>query len=283
MYWNWRLTDNSKGIAETFLKIKSLILVVCILGFFGCSATLDSHYDPIRIPPASNHSAGSGSSSGQKKAATQKPYHVKGVRYTPIASASGFVQTGLASWYGRKFHGRKTSNGETYNMYAMTAAHKTLPLNTWVSVHNLDNNQKIVVRINDRGPFVYGRIIDLSYTGAKRIGIVGPGTARVRITALGRATSYSRKTKDPITFKAIDYWRGNFTVQVGAFKVKTNAEKYRYKLSKRYQNAHFVEFTDDRGTFFRVRIGRFSNLKDAERFSEKIMTQGFNRAFAVAE
>jgi len=265
--------------------IQILTLILLTLIFSGCSATLDTAYGPIHIPPPkpSTYKSIPRSTTGQKNRATQKPYRVKGVRYTPIASASGFVQTGIASWYGQKFHGRKTSNGETYNMYAMTAAHKTLPLGTWVSVHNLENNRKIVVRINDRGPFVYGRIIDLSYTGAKRIGIEGTGTARVRITALGRATSYSRKTRAPITFRPIDYWRGNFTVQVGAFKVKSNANKYRYKLSKNFQNAHLVAFTDDRGTFYRVRIGRFTNLKDAIRFSEKIIAQGFGKAFAVAE
>ena len=261
-------------ITEYFLKFRTQILIFLTLTFFGCSTTLDTTYDPIHSPP---------SSTGKKAPATQKSYKIKGVQYTPIASARGFVQTGIASWYGRKFHGRKTSNGETYNMYAMTAAHKTLPMNTWVSVHNLKNNRKIVVRINDRGPFVYGRIIDLSYTGANRIGIVGSGTTKVRVTALGKATSYSRKTKDPITFKPVDYWKGNFTVQVGAFQVKDNGKKYRYKLSKSYKNAHIATFTDDRGSFYRVRIGRFTNLKDAERFSEKIITQGFSSAFAVAE
>jgi len=215
--------------------------------------------------------------------ATQKPYKVAGVQYTPIASSEGFVQSGIASWYGKKFHGRKTSNGETYNMYAMTAAHKTLPMNTWVNVHNLKNNQTIVVRINDRGPFVTGRIIDLSYKGAKHIGIIGPGTGKVRITALGKATSYSKETREPITFKPIDYWKGNFTLQVGAFQVKTNAEKYQHKLSKHYHNAHITAFTDDRGTFYRVRIGQFINLKDAETYSEKLIAQGFESVFTVAE
>ncbi|MCP3875330.1 MAG: septal ring lytic transglycosylase RlpA family protein [Desulfobacteraceae bacterium] len=246
---------------------------------------MDAKYDRAHIPPpkSSTYKNYPPPTSGGKTLATQKPYKIKGVRYKPIANATGFVQNGKASWYGRKFHGRKTSNGERYNMYAMTAAHKTLPMNTWVTVHNLQNNRKIVVRINDRGPFIYGRIIDLSYTGAKRIGIVGPGTAKVRVTALGRATSYSKKTKDPITFKAIDYWKGNFTVQVGAFQVKANAEKYRYKLSRKYKNSHISTFTNDRGTFYRVRIGRFTNLKNAIRFSEKIITQGFSSAFAVAE
>ena len=168
-------------------------------------------------------------------------------------------------------------------MYAMTAAHKTLPMNTWVSVHNLKNNRKIVVRINDRGPFIAGRIIDLSYTGASRIGILGSGTGKIKVTALGMATSYSKKTKDPIAFKPIDYWKGNFTVQVGAFQVNANALEYRDKLSNQYQNAHVTTFTDDRGTFYRVRIGQFTNLKDAIRFSEKIIAQGFGSAFAVAE
>lgn len=261
------------------------ILILLTLSFFGCSTTLDNTYDPIHIPPPESkpYKTKPSSSTSGRTVATQKPYKIKGVRYTPIASANGFIQNGKASWYGRKFHGRKTSNGEIYNMYAMTAAHKTLPMNTWVSVHNLENDKKIVVRINDRGPFVRGRIIDLSYTGAKRIGIVGPGTTNVTVTALGRATSYSKKTKNPVEFKPVDYWKGNFTVQVGAFHVKSNAEKYRNKLSKKYKNAHITKFTDDRGTFYRVRIGKFTNLKNADKLSEKIIKKGRGSAFVVAE
>ncbi len=267
------------------MKLKPMFLILFTLAFFGCSTALDATYDPAHIPPpkSSTYKKAPYSSPGNKKLATQRSYKIKGVRYNPIPSATGFVQKGKASWYGKKFHGRKTSNGETYNMYDMTAAHKTLPMNTWVSVHNLENNKKIVVRINDRGPFVRGRIIDLSYTGAKRLGVLGPGTAKVRITALGKATSYSRKTKAPVDFKPIDYWKGNFTVQVGAFKVKKNAMEYRYKLSKTYPNAHITTFTDGRGTFFRVRIGKFTNLNKAISFSDKIITKGFRSAFAVAE
>ncbi len=216
--------------------------------------------------------------------ATQRPYRIGGKHYYPMASASGYVEKGYASWYGRKFHGRKTSNGETYNMYAMTAAHKTLPMNTWVKVENLDNNRNVTVRINDRGPFVAGRIIDLSYKAAQRIGMVGPGTARVKLTALGKATAYARKDHAPVNFTPVNYWKGNFTVQVGAFKVKSNAEKYRIKLSKNYLNAHVVPYEDDRGQFHRVRIGKFNNLNDAVRFSKKLMVkEGFAHTFAVAE
>ena len=216
--------------------------------------------------------------------ATQRPYRIAGKRYYPMASAKGYVEKGRASWYGKKFHGRKTSNGETYNMYAMTAAHKTLPMNTWVRVDNLENGRNVTVRINDRGPFVAGRIIDLSYTAANRLGIVGPGTARVKVTALGKATAYSKKSHTPVNFKPVDYWKGNFTVQVGAFKVRSNAEKYRIKLSKNYLNAHVVPYVDYRGAFHRVRIGKFNNLDDAVAFSERLVArEGFHHAFAVAE
>ena len=261
---------------EAFLKFSTQILMVFLFALFGCSSKLDKVYGPSHLPPPD-------ASTADRRPATQKPYKIKGVQYTPLASATGFMQTGIASWYGRKFHGRKTANGETYDMHAMTAAHKTLPLGTWVNVHNLENNRKIVVRINDRGPFVRGRIIDLSRKGAKQIGMLGPGTVRVKVTALGRATSYSGKTKEPLSFRPVDYWKGNFTVQVGAFQVNANAVNYREKLSKTYQNAHIVQFADDRGTFYRVRIGRFTNLKDAMRFSDQLLAQGFGQAFAVAE
>lgn len=261
------------------MNIRFQILVFFAAAFWGCAGGPRHEYS--HIPP--NKTSTPPKPLKKYNVATQKPYKIKGVKYTPIASAAGFVQTGIASWYGRKFHGRKTSNGERYDMYGMTAAHKTLPMNTWVRVHNLENNKKIVVRINDRGPFVHGRIIDLTYTGAKRIGILDKGTARARVTALGRETSYSKKTKTPVSFKAVDYWKGNFTVQVGAFQVKSTALSYRDKLSKIYPNAHIKKFTDDGGTFYRVRIGKFTNLKDAIRFSEKLTSKGFERTFAVTE
>lgn len=215
---------------------------------------------------------------------TQRPYHINGKLYYPMASANGYVENGRASWYGQQFHGRKTSNGETYDMYAMTAAHKTLPMNTWVRVENLDNGKAVTVRVNDRGPFVAGRIIDLSYTAAQGMEMVGPGTARVKVTALGKATAYSRTDHTPVDFTPVDYWKGNFSVQVGAFKMRTNADQYRVKLSRDYRNAHVVPYTDDRGQFYRVRVGQFSNLNDAVTFSEKLSDRdGVGQAFAVAE
>nr|WP_321401283.1 septal ring lytic transglycosylase RlpA family protein [uncultured Desulfobacter sp.] len=250
------------------------VMIFCLaIAVAGCAA---GSYRSGHSQPADN---GYGNTE-----ATQRPYRIEGKHYYPMASANGYEEKGRASWYGRKFHGRKTSNGETYNMYAMTAAHKTLPMNTWVRVENLENGQETKVRINDRGPFVAGRIIDLSFTAAQQIGIVGPGTARVKVTALGKATAYSKEDHTPVDFTPVDYWKGNFTVQVGAFKVRSNADRYRIKLSQNYLNAHIVPYTDDRGQFYRVRIGKFTNLNDAVTFSERLMTtEGFRHAFAVAE
>jgi len=111
-------------------------------------------------------------------------YVVFGERYHVLDTSDGYVERGIASWYGEPFHGRRTSSGETYDMYRLTAAHKSLPLPTYVQVTNLDNGLQIVVRVNDRGPFHEGRIIDLSYAAAKKIGMIGPGTARVEVRAL---------------------------------------------------------------------------------------------------
>lgn len=249
-------------------------LILCLaIAVSGCGA---GAYDSGHSKSADKQYSGT--------EATQRPYRIEGKRYYPMASANGYVEKGDASWYGKKFHGRKTSNGETYNMYAMSAAHKTLPMNTWVKVENLNNGRTITVRINDRGPFVAGRIIDLSYKAARRIGIVGPGTGRVKVTALGKATAYSKKDHSPVDFTPVNYWKGNFTVQVGAFKEKTNADQYRIKLSKDYLNAHIVPYVDDRGQFHRVRIGKFNNLNDAVTFSQRLMArEGFKHAFAVAD
>ena len=116
-------------------------------------------------------------------------YEEFGERYKVLQSSQGFKEKGLASWYGIDFHGRDTSSGEVYDMYDMTAAHKTLPLPTYVRVVNFDNGRSLVVKVNDRGPFIRGRIIDLSYAAAYRLGITGPGTANVEITALDPAAT----------------------------------------------------------------------------------------------
>ncbi len=166
-------------------------------------------------------------------------------------------------------------------MYAMTAAHKTLPLGTYVRVHNLENNRSVVVRINDRGPFVRGRVIDLSYTAAKDIGIVGPGTAWVEVVALGRRTSSSGGTASNYTVD--DYSHGKFTFQVGAFLNRENAERQKRKLAQRYKNAHITVYDRGDKIFYRVRVGRFSTLQEAIQQEEILIQDGFPDAILVAE
>ena len=211
-----------------------------------------------------------------------KPYKVLGKWYQPLPHSMGFRENGIASWYGRDFHGKKTSNGEIYNMYAMTAAHKTLPLGTYVRVHNLENNRSAVVRINDRGPFVHGRIIDLSYAAADGIGIVDSGTARVEVVALGKRSSTGGTAA---AYTAEDYSHGNFTFQVGAFLNRDNAERQKRQLAQMYKNkdAHIAVYDSGDKIFYRVRVFRFKTLEEALRHEEILIQDGFVDAMLVAE
>jgi rare lipoprotein A len=196
--------------------------------------------------------------------------------------AHGFRQKGIASWYGKKFHGRKTSNGEIYNMYAMTGAHKTLPLGTYVRVHNLRNGQEVVVRINDRGPFVDGRIVDLSYSAAKKIGLVGPGTAPVTLVALGVPQETISSGKPQRVFVPGNYYVGDFVVQVGAFKEKANAVALKDRLAEKYDGAHIAVFDGIKGRFYRVRVARCRTLDEARRYEALLEKDGFPDAIVVA-
>jgi rare lipoprotein A len=212
-----------------------------------------------------------------------KPYRVGKTWYQPVSDAKGYKERGIASWYGKKFHGRKTSSGEIYNMHAMTAAHKTLPLGTHLSVINLNNNEKVVVRINDRGPFVRGRIIDLSYSAAKKLDMISAGTAPVEIVALGADTSMqttaSRTSQNP----SIDYYSGNFTFQIGAFKDKNNAVRLKQQLDERYQNVHITEYDSGQDILYRVRIGKASSLEEAVAYENTLLQHGFKDVFIIAE
>ena len=217
---------------------------------------------------------------GRELKGYEKPYTVNGQRYDPLRSHVGFVQQGTASWYGRDFHGKKTSNGEIYNMYAMTAAHKTLPLGVFVRVTNLANGKQATVRVNDRGPFVKGRIIDLSYAAAKTLGVVGPGTAPVRIEALGyqqTATPGQVVYQQPASYDV-----GHFAIQVGAFTIAANAERLAGKLKARYGAASIQQETVGGRLFYRVRAGSYTSLEAAEAAKGRFETDGFPNSFVVA-
>jgi rare lipoprotein A len=189
----------------------------------------------------------------------------------------------MASWYGRGFHGRKTASGEIYNMYALTAAHRTLPLGTYVRVHNLNNGKVVDVRINDRGPFVHRRIIDLSYKAAQQIGLVGPGTAAVEIVALGSVKGDEVGGKVQESLVPRDYSVGDFTVQVGAFTDEANAVRLRNKLASTHENAHIVVHKGPKGrTFYRVQVGKCQGLDKAKAYEKTLEDAGYVDAMVVA-
>ena len=211
---------------------------------------------------------------------TQKSYVIDGKRYYPIPSAEGYNKKGIASWYGGKFHGRKTSNGEIYNKYSMTAAHKTLPMNTMLLVKNLENGKKTVVRINDRGPFVRGRIIDLSYKAAKTLGIVKNGTAKVQTIAMGEE-AVNRWGKSP-TLDYKDLSVREFYVQIGAFAQNFNA----VKLVKRFTDAgHTTVIKKDIGPksiLYSVQVYVGETIQKAKRAEKALLKHGYVGAFIIA-
>jgi len=170
------------------------------------------------------------------------------------------TEVGIASWYGHPFHGRRTANGEVYDMDGMTAAHKTLPFGSVVEVQNLDNGKKTVVRINDRGPFVEGRIIDLTRKAAREIDMVGPGTARVRVRVLGQMASSHTPTRI-------------YTVQVGAFRDKKNADKLRKTLSRSYRDVAMIKVEMGDRTFYRVRVGKLSDVFQARELAGQLQKE----------
>lgn len=188
-------------------------------------------------------------------------YEVLGKRYAVMPSGAGYSERGVASWYGQKFHGRMTSNQEKYDMYAMTAAHKTLPLPTYVRVRNLQNNKSTVVRVNDRGPFVHNRIIDLSYSAAMKLDMVQDGTSLVEITAItfdGPQVTPPPVDPTPTEPEIVDIEVGvdQIFVQVGAFGSRENAQQRSAALTSAHIGNVFIHAdTSVYPTLYRVQIG----------------------------
>ncbi len=187
-------------------------------------------------------------------------------RYSP----SEGTQRGIASWYGRDFNGKPTASGEVYNMYDMTAAHREMPLGTAVEVTNLDNGKHARVVINDRGPFVGGRIIDLSYAAAKDLDMVEAGTARVSLRVTGRDRKYVREVR------VEDSGHGEYyAAQLGAFIDRDNAERLKAALGWKHSDA-YIEKAEVRGrTFYRVRAGRFRERDKTFRLARTLAEEGY--------
>lgn len=214
-------------------------------------------------------------------------YRVRGKTYYVLDSADGFVEKGIASWYGKKFHGHSTSSGEPFNMYGMTAAHKRLPLPSYVEVKNLDNQRKIIVRVNDRGPFHQGRIIDLSYAAAKKLGITATGTGNVEIRTVVAADNSTETVTESIPRKPElpeNIPEGaNLYLQVGAFGNKQNANLLETKLQNRYQKLSIsTSFNNTRGVY-RVRIGPLQSIADADRLSQNLSDDGYPHSHVVID
>jgi len=172
----------------------------------------------------------------------------------PGTTRPGDSETGVASWYGKPYHGRPAANGEIYDMEKLTAAHRTLPFNTWVRVYDLDNNKTVEVRIIDRGPFIDGRIIDLSHAAAREIEMIGPGIARVRVEVI-------RAPEGAPT--------GVFAVQVGAFRDRGNAERLRSQMQSRYGPARLIQRAEKPGFWF-VLVGSETSEDAAEDLASRI-------------
>jgi rare lipoprotein A len=217
-----------------------------------------------------------------------------------MQSSAGYQERGVASWYGKKFHGNLTSNREVYDMYAMTAAHKTLPLPTYVQVRNLRNNKSIVVRVNDRGPFVNNRIIDLSYSAASKLGMIRDGTSLVEVTAIGfdqpsshhssndkpssdRPTRVSTPALPPATPTAVVDSNRVF-VQVGAFGDRQNAARRLAVLSQSGIDDAFIhEDTSTRPTLYRVRIGPVAGVTQYDLLVEELDGIGIKDPYLITD
>lgn len=262
------------------LSILSSLLLV------GCSSTryrdgapraeINVAQIPDAIPRVEPPSAGGNPDS----------YTVLGRTYRVMDSNKDYVERGIASWYGTKFHGRTTSNGETYSMYRMTAAHKTLPIPTYLQVTNLENGKQVVVRVNDRGPFHPNRIVDLSYVAAKKLGIANNGTGLVEIRSIDprnwppeqpKPTPAKAEPRPPLKPDNTLY------IQAGAFSSRYNAEQLKKKLDVLLPKRSVQLAYLDSDKLYRVRVGPLPNVDEADKVAQTISDNGYPEPHVVIE
>ncbi len=273
--------------------MKYLLLSIVAVWLAGCTFGV-----PIGgVSPGGDQSGAI--SGGKSKYGNPESYVVMGRRYYVMDSANGYVQRGIASWYGPNFHGKRTSSGETYNMNAMTAAHKTLPLPTMVRVTNLSNDKSVVVKINDRGPFAHDRIIDLSRAAAQKLDVIGPGTAEVEIVALtgqgptavtksARVTLPSeqavtqRPTVRAIPLKTANTREADLFIQIASFSSELNAINLRNQLKAKDETAIVISPTEtDSGTYYRVQVGPLLDVSEADSVQKRLAQKGYDNTRIV--
>jgi len=244
---------------DRFLKTTkefTLVSLISVLLVYGCSSTSKS-----------------GKNNAQTLKAKNPYYEVLGERYYVLKTSKGYEQEGVASWYGKKFHGKLTSNGETYDMYDMTAAHKTLPLPSTVRVTNLRNGKSVVVRVNDRGPFVDNRLIDMSYAAAQKLDMVQSGTTLVRVEALDGV----RRQNTP---QAATNSYGTVYVQLGAFGERANAERLRDRVTA--GGVTGARIFEEYG-LYKVRIGPVDGVDEYDALVRRLDAMAIGNTHLVVE
>ncbi len=223
-------------------------------------------------------------------------YRVFGRTYQPLKQSLGYSERGIASWYGSKFHGRRTSSGEPYDMYAMTAAHKTLPLPCYARVTNLRNNRSVVVRINDRGPFHDNRLIDLSYTAAWKLGIVGEGTGLVEVVAIDPSTPASKPTPEPVPAPPLTVAEAEtqpmatppkralpeLFLQIGAFGSADNADRLKQRIEEQLKVSVLIQETaGGMSPVYRVQVGPIASVELADHLTQRLDQLGIKDPHVV--
>ena len=253
------------------INISKTLLIFGILSSLFLTTGCSQKANTIHKSNTKKHNATKYTSAARHRA-TMRSYKVLGKRYSPTYVEVGQVMHGISSWYGPNFHGKHTSNGEVYDMHARTAAHKTWPMDTMVRVKNLQNGKSTLVRINDRGPFVRGRIIDCSYKAGKEIGLDRMGIAKVDIQVVGFAGKVQSAQTIKQNKKSHTQTRvrlSDFGVQVGAFSRVEGAQVTKRKYTGRYANYHPIvkRFADEDGmTLYRVWLMGFGSEQEARDF-----------------
>ena len=269
------------------LSFSNRIAMVCLLSLVLTACSSSSRYsirhdsapnakmNPHRIPNAVPRAE------PRSKYGNPDTYVVRGKRYYVKNSSADYKQRGLASWYGRKFHGHRTSSGDTYDMFAMTAAHKTLPLPTYVKVTNLKNNLQVIVRVNDRGPFHEDRIIDLSYAAATKLGVTATGTGMVEVEAIDpRTFNKARQKQRPYALQALERSKEKpldpkMYLQLGAFISRVNAEELQQRATQVHDSVSIAAQQQANKPIYRVRIGPLASTEEADQLAIEFKQQGF--------
>jgi rare lipoprotein A len=263
----------------------AVVLPLIGCGFIACSLRtgLQSDAAPANPRDVSKISDAVPRAEPLSRYGNPESYKVYGKTYYTLPTSKGYKAQGTASWYGTKFQGKRTSSGEPYDLYAMTAAHKTLPLPTYVEVTNLENGRSVIVKVNDRGPFHSDRLIDLSYAAAAKLDILQYGTGQVKIRAIDPDPPASSGTPDDGTTVASSEHEILY-LQVGAFSSRDNAQRMLDELSSQNIGAiRIVEASTDAGTFFKVQVGPLTSHMEANRVTQELKMLGINNSHSIVQ